>query len=314
MLGIETLNEILSFVESDFSIDSQIIESGQRVVYKAKLKGNNDDIFVLKISPTYPTNVARIKRELKILSELNSSYFPTSHYSQFISDEDIKYFIDNFDPKIKPEKIKHLSSLNLQPFFITVEDYIDHLNWDELQKYFNQNEEEFISFLKKVFEALNFLWNKKIVHRDLKPENILVKNNFEPTIIDLGIAKSLRDGTQMLTHPLMASPCTPQFAAPEQIISNKAEITYKSDQFSIGVMAFWIATKTYPFGILDKISLEEFLKNISKNRIAKIRDYNANISNGLQKFIYKLLSVHPYQRYRSYDMIRAALEDMGRSK
>ena len=217
-MNIDILNELLSFIKSNYKAASKIVESGQRVVYKAKLDGNKKDVFVLKTSPVYPTNVARIKRELKILSELNSSYFPISRYNQFISEEDIKYFIDNLNPKTHSEKIKQLQALNLRPFFVTVEDYIDHLNWDELQKRFSQNEDEFVEFLKKLFEALNLLWDQKIVHRDLKPDNILVNSNLEPTIIDLGIAKSMRDGTQTITHSLVSSPCTPQFAAPEQLM------------------------------------------------------------------------------------------------
>ena len=262
MLEIETLNEILSFIDTtSFVVESKIVESGQRVVYKAKkLNGNHDDCFVLKTSSVYPTNVARIQRELKILNELNCSYFPKSHYSRFISDEDIKYFIDNFDPKTQEEEIKRLKSLNLKPFFVTIENYIEHLSWDDLRKIFKQDEGKFVTFLKKTFEALNLLWNKKIVHRDLKPDNILVNTSLEPTIIDLGIAKSLRDGTELITHPFMPSPCTPQFAAPEQLSNSKTAVTYKSDQFSIGVISFWVVTGIFPFGILQEIGPDGVLK------------------------------------------------------
>lgn len=307
----EVLNEILNFVECGYLVTSHIVQSGQRVVYRASKTVDDGTSYVLKTSPVYPESVARIQRELKILEEINSPYFPRSIHNQFISSEDIQYFIDNFDPKTQLEKIRNLQSLDLRPFFVTVEEYIVHQNWGNCIPSFQGNEQELVKFLRHLFTGANLLWDKKIVHRDLKPENILIRNNAEPVIIDLGIAKSMREGTQAITRVFGFSPCTPQFAAPEQLTNNKAEVTYKSDQFSIGVIIYWVMTGRFPFGSINHIGPETFMRNIQANNITDAKTINPNISDNLNNFINKLLSIQPYQRYRNVEAIFAALESIG---
>src|SRR5690606_5109832 len=143
--------------------------------------------------------------------------------------------------------------------------------WEDHIDSFRADEKLFSNFLKNIFTALNVLWEKKIVHRDLKPDNILIRSDLTPVIIDLGIAKSMREGTQAITHVFGHSPCTPQFAAPEQLANNKTEVTYKSDQFAIGVIAFWVMTGSFPFGAISDIGPEGFLKNINENNVTNAK-------------------------------------------
>lgn len=312
-MDTETLNEILLFVESNFEVTSKIVESGQRIVYLARNIKETGAQFVLKICPVYPANVARIQRELKILSEIDSLFFPKSIYSKYVSNEKINYFLENLDPMTQREKINYLLSLDLSPFLITVEEFIPHLKWPEFESRI-KTERDIVNLLKQIFSALNLLWDKKIVHRDLKPDNILIRENMSPVIIDLGIAKSLREGTRDITQPFVSTPCTPQFAAPEQLINSKAEITYKSDQFSIGVYAYFLLTGVFPFGNLEELGPEYFLKNIVNNNIAYIKQIKGDISDGLAEFIHRLLKVNPYQRFRNYENIKKELETLGGKK
>lgn len=308
------LNEILTYTEAGYTVVSKIVESGQRVVYKANHLASNLSSFVLKTSPIYPESVARIQRELKILEEISSINFPKSVYSQFVSLEQIQYFIDNFDPKLDIEKINYLKSLKLKPFFITVEDFVEHTKWDDHLEIFRNDEKLFASFILKIFESLNILWEKKIVHRDLKPDNILIGRNLEPVIIDLGIAKSMREGTEAITHMFGHSPCTPQFAAPEQLTNNKAEVTYKSDQFAMGVIAYWVLTGAFPFGAISDVGPERFLKNISENNVTHVKSLKPDISENMSDFIMKLITIQPYQRFRNFKDIEATLNLIGEIK
>ncbi len=301
------LNDILNYVDADYLVTSLIVVSGQRIVYRAKGKLENSGEYVLKISAVHPPTVARIQRELKLLDEIDSEFFPKPVLSKFISKEQIQYFIDNLDPKAETQKIEHLKSLKLKPFFLTVENFIEHTKWETHLEVFKGDESIFLEFIKKVFTALNILWEKKIVHRDLKPDNILISANFVPVIIDLGIAKSMREGTQQITHIFGSSPCTPQFAAPEQLINNKAEITYKSDQFAVGVIAFWVLTGEFPYGSIAEIGNEDFLNNIIQGKPIDAKTLNPQISDNLNNFINRLINFHPYKRFRNYDEIQTAL-------
>lgn len=154
------------------------------------------------------------------------------------------------------------------------------------------------------------LWQKKIVHRDLKPDNILLRKNLLPVIIDLGIAKSFRDGTQNLTHYLFDTPCTYQYAALEQLRNSKTEITYKTDQFAIGVIAFQILTDKFPYGVVKEEGVEKIVDNLLSERSESILNNNKFANVNLVKFIEKLLQAKPYKRFRNVEIILMKLQEI----
>ena len=166
-MNIATLNEILAFVECPYRAEALIVKSGQREVYLAKQPGLEEK-YVIKIAPPHPMGVARIQREIKILDELNSPYFPKFFFQFYVTDEELVNFIDNFDPKEHQSRIAELKAMSLKSFFITAEQYIEHLPWADCLTHL-RDEKNFIDFLLHIFSALQILWDKKIVHRDLKP-------------------------------------------------------------------------------------------------------------------------------------------------
>lgn len=280
------------------------------MVYAATdLEGNGS--FILKLCPLNPTAVARIKREIKILSEMNSQYFPKCHFQFFVTDEVIDYFIDSFTPKSSQDRIDELHAMQLKPFLATVEEYIEHLPWETCLPKLRE-EQTFLRFLKHILLAMKLLWDKKIVHRDLKPENILIRPNFEPVIIDLGIAKSLVDGASVITHPLFPSPCTPRYAAPEQLMNHKSEVTHKTDQFTLGVIAFIVLTGKHPYGNDAEIGLEGIVQNFLKEKTLRILDYNSSISEPVMSLVMRMLKVKPYQRFRSVDEMVSIIDGLMR--
>ncbi len=311
-MDITTLNDILDFIESDYRVHSSILESGQRKVYVAKKNGFAEK-YVLKVCPLHPISVARIQREIKILSELDSEYFPKFDFQYFVTDEIINYFIDNFDPKTQQERITQIMSLKLNPFLVTVEEHIEHMPWkgcvDRLR-----DERTFLIFLRHLFAGLNLLWEKKIVHRDLKPDNILIRPDLRPVIIDLGIAKSMSEGATIITNPAFPSPCTPRFAAPEQLTNNKTEVTYKTDQFAVGVIAFLVLTGKFPYGNDAEIGIEGVVHNCLSGKMESFRKYNTVVSDGVVKLIERLIRVHPFQRFRTLEEIMGTLADIEGAK
>lgn len=303
-MKIEDLNQILQFIAAEYQVERAIVASGQRMVFLCT-KGSAS--FIMKICPLHPIAVARIQREINILSQIQSDYFPKFHFQYFVTDEVIRYFIDNFDPKTQRERIEYLEALKIKPFLVTVEEHIEHKPWAECLIHLS-NQKNLVIFLQHLFCALKMLWDKKIVHRDLKPENILIRPTFVPVVIDLGIAKSMSDGATIITNPAFPSPCTPRFAAPEQLLNNKAEVTYKSDQFSVGVIAFLVLTNRFPYGSDADIGIEGVLQNFLTNNLEKIKAHNGSVIDGLSSLIEKMLMVRPYQRYRNVEDIVTELK------
>jgi serine/threonine-protein kinase len=90
-----------------------------------------------------------------------------------------------------------------------------------------------------------------IIHRDLKPENVFLVHNEDEEIakvLDFGVAKIEpgklgTEGTETRTGSILG---TPYYMSPEQAQGNKA-VDYRSDLWSIGVIAFECLTCKRPF-------------------------------------------------------------------
>ena len=98
--------------------------------------------------------------------------------------------------------------------------------------------EEAVSILTKIGQALYYAHQHNIVHRDLKPANILFKTKEEVMLADFGIAVLLEDTTFINPYG------TPAYMAPEQF---HGIVSKKSDQFSLGSIAYEMVTGQRPF-------------------------------------------------------------------
>lgn len=80
-----------------------------------------------------------------------------------------------------------------------------------------------LSLLRKLADAVAYAHRQLVVHRDIKPGNVLVDSHGEPRLLDFGIAAVL-DGGSTATTSAGAAPLTLRYAAPEQILGERAAI------------------------------------------------------------------------------------------
>ncbi|MFC2138759.1 serine/threonine protein kinase [Bacteroidota bacterium] len=102
-------------------------------------------------------------------------------------------------------------------------------------------------------------WKKGIIHRDIKPSNIIIKTDGTPVIIDFGIARVLGDTS--ITDTGLPQPGSWRFAAPEQYLGKKHLIDYRTDFFSIAVLAYFLQFNKLPFGNKQEDIANEFKKD-----------------------------------------------------
>src|SRR5579872_69473 len=99
-----------------------------------------------------------------------------------------------------------------------------------------------LNILAWAARALDYAHERGIIHRDVKPANIMVQTDGTVKLADFGIAKVVASDTVTPANSVVGSP---HFLSPEQL---RAEaVTARSDQYSLGVVAFFLITGRKPF-------------------------------------------------------------------
>ena len=185
-------------------------QGGQKAAYRGRHPAYGQ--VVVKIGTYASLNgLKRIQREVEVLRGLSSVYYPRN----------IAF------------------TTNPPNYFVIVEEYVPSTPLSYCLDQFLKPKDS-LGFLKHLVTGLSVIWDKRVVHRDVKPDNILVLADATPKIIDLGIARLLDD--ESLTRTINArEPCTPNYAAPEQLKNRKAQIDQRADQFGLGIVFVQLA-------------------------------------------------------------------------
>jgi eukaryotic-like serine/threonine-protein kinase len=125
------------------------------------------------------------------------------------------------------------------------EQFIEGHTLSDIITTYQGNNDSIGNLLKRIFEILKPIWNGRYVHRDIKPENIIIKPDKTPVVIDFGIARDLDSASITGTG---AQPGTWKWAAPEQYAGIKDMISYRTDFFSLGLIAYFLYHQKLPFG------------------------------------------------------------------
>jgi eukaryotic-like serine/threonine-protein kinase len=256
----------------DCKIIKELAQGGQKTVHLAEHP--KIGLVVIKRGEIKSfTSLERIKREVELLSELNSEFYP--HQYHF-----------NIDVKTKEFEI--------------VKDYIEGNVLRKAILSF-RNPKEIFTLLNYLVTGLSIIWDKNIVHRDLKPENVIIRPNGLPCIIDLGIARFL--DLESLTKTISpVGPCTPIYAAPEQLLNNKNLIDPRTDFFELGIIALELYLGVHPFEPAYVGNHFSIVENIMQcNYIVETDAVKHDES--LTEFARKTLQIQPYHRFRNYQLL-----------
>jgi len=154
---------------------------------------------------------------------------------------------------------------------------------------------------------LSILWDRNIVHRDLKPRNIIIRPNKLPVIIDLGIARFL--DLDSLTNTLnLMGPCTPIYAAPEQLSNRKQLINPRTDFFSLGIILLELLLGHHPFDPRVLKNGNSIVENIAADIFVSPKT-SGTCSDPFNDLAIRLLKTNQYQRFRDYQIMQKFISD-----
>tara|TARA_R100000935_G_C2837145_1_gene168784 strand:+ start:2841 stop:3626 length:786 start_codon:yes stop_codon:yes gene_type:complete len=172
---------------------------------------------------------------------------------------------------------------------IILEEFIDGDDLTNKIADFKNNDKKVLDFISAIAEILKPVWEAKYVHRDLKPANIRIRKNNKPVVLDFGIARALDENSLTATG---SQPYSWPFASPEQFNGKKNLISYRTDFFCLGIIAYHLYTNLLPFGN-TKLEISE---SFNSGKLI-INSGNQNIDS----FCNTVFRVNPSERPRKID-------------
>jgi len=173
-----------------------------------------------------------------------------------------------------------------------VMDYVEGESLDKvLSMYGAQTQEQVINWAKQLCGVLNYLHSctPPIIYRDMKPANVVLQPNGNIKLLDFGIAREYKD--QKIEDTVSLG--TKGYAAPEQF-GGKGQTDVRTDIYCLGVTLYHLVTGHNPCE--------------PPYELYPIRQWNPNLSGGLERIIQKCTQLNPEDRYQSSAELLYALE------
>jgi serine/threonine-protein kinase len=167
----------------------------------------------------------------------------------------------------------------------------------------------------QICEAMGEAHERRIIHRDIKPENILLTNRLQVKLLDFGLAKKLalrgqEPGGPAIVERLTESGAvvgTLSYMSPEQL--RDETLDERTDLFSFGIVLYEMITGRLPFAGGNPF---EVVASILKDRAIKITRLPADIPQGMNAIVMRLLEKDRRKRYSSFSELKRDVEALKR--
>src|SRR5688500_15760752 len=150
--------------------------------------------------------------------------------------------------------------------------------------------DDVVEILLKCAKGLHYAHGRGVIHRDIKPSNIMLTLDNDVRIIDFGIAL-IKDSDVSRIEGIAGSP---SYMSPEQVQS--AEITHRSDIYSLGAVMYELLTGYRPF---RANSLSKLLHQIVYATPPPIHTLRDGIPEDIENVVTTALLKEPDKRFAS---------------
>lgn len=182
--------------------------------------------------------------------------------------------------------------IDCEDTFLIVMDYIEGKPLSEaLKREGAQPQEKVIEWAKQICDVLGYLHSRKppIIYRDMKPSNVMLRPDGNIMIIDFGTAREYKSSSIADTTCLG----TQGYAAPEQF-GGHGQTDGRTDIYCLGATLYHLLTGHNPC--------------LPPYEMYPIRQWNPNLSSGLEQIILKCTQKNPNDRYQTCAELMYALE------
>ena len=176
--------------------------------------------------------------------------------------------------------------------FLIVMDFIEGKTLKSmLDEYGPQPQENVIDWARQLCDVLGYLHSRKppIIYRDMKPSNVMLKPDGNVVLFDFGTAREYKI-TSMEDTTLLG---TRGYAAPEQY-GGHGQTDARTDIYCLGATMYHLLTGHNP--------------SQPPYTMYPIREWNPNLSKGLEAIVLKCTQNNPIDRYQSCAELMYALD------
>lgn len=206
---------------------------------------------------------------------------------------EIQFYKDKKDLKGIPLIIEVITHKNET---IVIEEYIEGKCLHDISSQYEKKSDKISKLISGITDIMEPIWEEQKTHRDLKPQNIIIRPDNDPVVLDFGIFKDPEKTTITDTG---FQPHSWSFAAPEQQLGNKKHVSYRTDFFALGVIAYYLYYQKLPFG--DKKE-DVLAKMVSHNT-----SYQTDDNCSLNQFFNATLSYDVSKRPRNVRLLKEVL-------
>ncbi len=171
-------------------------------------------------------------------------------------------------------------------------------------------QDEALTIMTDVLDALDFAHQKTVIHRDVKPSNILVQKDGHALLVDFGIALIMGKPriTQQGTHI-----GTPEYMSPEQITARNLD--HRTDEYSAGCVLYEMLTGRPPFGSQDEEVPHYTLMERHLNTPPEpLRNLNPAVDAATEAVVLKAMAKDPHARFGGCGEMAEALRAVGKRR
>lgn len=166
-----------------------------------------------------------------------------------------------------------------------VEDFVEGITLEDLLKQQKKvDESQGLQWFRDLCGVLAYLHGQRphpIIYRDMKPSNIMLQPDGSLKLIDFGIAREYKQGSNADTTYIG----TKGYAAPEQF--GKAQTDARTDIYSLGVTMYHLLTGKSPYE--------------PPYQFVSVRQLVPELSHGIEYILNKCVQSEPSDRYQTVD-------------
>ena len=218
-----------------YKIETQLSKGGMSFLYLGLHPQTNAPVAIKVLSPRYMTHPEMV--------------------SQFLKEAEIIALTDH------PNIIKLYGQGEWENGLYIAMEFIQGISLKQFIMQQNLSIRSCLETILQVSYALLHLHTHGVIHRDLKPENILITENGGIKVIDFGIAQLSNEESSSSPFKQGQFLGTPSYMSPQQK-KDPLNVTYATDIYSLGVIAFELIVGKLSFGNIQLSLLSEDLQKI----------------------------------------------------